>query len=87
MAGRDYDKDFRELPIFAKQYCNKPTLECIEAYAKKRKIVSHRAGKVFWELVDCGSIVVYAANGIFYVSPRDGQISEEGNQVKAITGD
>lgn len=56
--ARDYARDYRELPKFAEQFKGKTTMECIEAYAHKRKIVEHRAGKAFWNLADDGIIRV-----------------------------
>ena len=61
--ARDYARDYRELPKFAEQFKGKTTTECIEAYSKKRKIVEHRAGKVFWNLADDGIIRVEAVGG------------------------
>lgn len=65
--ARNHKKDYEELPCFAEGFKNKTTLECIEAYAQKRKVVSHRIGKVFWALVDEGKIEIYHANARFFI--------------------
>lgn len=70
--ARDTARDYRELPKFAQGYIGKPTLQCIEDYAAKRKIVSNRAGKAFWSLVDDGEIsVCKATNGLFYIGEKE----------------
>ncbi len=56
--ARNYKRDYEELPKFAQKYIGEPSANCIEAYAKKRGIVLHRAGKAFWNLVDDGIIKV-----------------------------
>lgn len=38
--ARNTARDYKELPKFAQGYIGKPTLQCIEDYAAKRKIVS-----------------------------------------------
>ena len=65
--SRNYKRDYKELPVFAKNYIGKSTLDCIEAYAAKRKIVSHRAGSAFWCLVDDGVINVVNNNGLYFI--------------------
>jgi len=65
--ARDYARDYRELPKFAEQFKGKTTMECIEAYARKRKIVEHRAGKAFWNLADDGIIRVEGVEGGQYL--------------------
>lgn len=65
--ARDYKRDYEELPEYAKKFQNKPVSECIDAYAAKRKVVSHRIGKAFWDLVDRGEIELYHANGNFFI--------------------
>ena len=66
--ARNYKRDYEELPSFAVKFAGKTTLECIEAYAAKRKIVSHRAGKAFWNLVDDGEIAVKYKDGMAYIA-------------------
>ena len=66
--ARNYKRDYEELPGFASTFIGKTTLECIEAYATKRKIASHRAGKAFWDLVDDGEIAVNYKGGIAYIA-------------------
>ena len=56
--SRDYKRDYQELPEFSKKYNNCEASECIESYAKKRKIVIHRVAKCFWDLVDQGKIPI-----------------------------
>ena len=65
--ARNYKRDYEELPGFAKKYVGKAAIECIEAYAAKRKMVSHRAGSAFWELVDDGAISVTQINGLYFI--------------------
>ena len=65
--ARDYERDYREIATFAGDYIGKPAIECIDAYAEKRKIVSHRAGKVFWDKVDKGEIQIYTVDGRIYI--------------------
>lgn len=67
--SRNYQKDFDELPDFAKKYSGRTTLECIEAYAKRRKVVTHRIGIAFWALVDDGEIKIELdkVDQIYYV--------------------
>lgn len=66
--ARNYKRDYEELPQFAKNYIDKTALECIEEYAKKRKMVSHRAGSAFWDLVDDGVIKVRKEGILFYIA-------------------
>jgi hypothetical protein len=54
---RRYDLDKPGMLRFAAGFIGMRTLDCIEAYAHKRKIVLHRAGQAFWDLVDEGLIV------------------------------
>ncbi len=56
--SRNYQKDFDDLPDFAKKYSGRTTLECIEAYANRRKVVTHRIGNAFYALVDDGEIKI-----------------------------
>lgn len=66
--ARDYARDYKELPVFAEQFKGKSTMDCIEAYAKKRKIVEHRAGEAFWNLADDGVIKVKPVeNGLYEI--------------------
>jgi len=53
---RNYARDYREMPEFAKNYIGRFAIVCIDDYAEKRKVVRHRIGKVFWGLVDDGAI-------------------------------
>jgi hypothetical protein len=48
--------DYEQMLKLAKSNIGKKAIEVIEMFAAKRKIVSHRAGKVFWSLVDDGEI-------------------------------
>ncbi len=66
--ARNYKRDYEEITNYAKKYAGKTTLECIESYAAKRKMVSHRAGKAFWANVDDGEIKVNYINGIAYIA-------------------
>lgn len=54
--ARNYKRDWEELPKFAQSFKGEKAIDCIEAYAEKRRIVLHRAAKAFWDLVDCGEI-------------------------------
>ena len=66
--ARNYARDYAEIAAFARKFRGHPTLECIEAYAQKRKIVSHRAGKAFWAKVDDGEIEVHKGpDGLYYI--------------------
>lgn len=66
--NKDYTRDRKELPGFAAKMKGYNTLEVIEAYAKKRRVGSHRIGSAFWDLVDEGRIeTVTGNNGIEYV--------------------
>lgn len=56
----DYDKMIKHV----KSYIGKPTVIAIDAFAAKRKIVGHRAAKVFWNLVDDGQIICKQHNGL-----------------------
>lgn len=56
--ARDYKRDYRELPKYAKGFIGKHTVECIDSYAAKRQVVTHRIGKCFWGLVDDGIISI-----------------------------
>jgi hypothetical protein len=67
MAQRNIKRDYDEIVKFSTNYIDKTTLECIEAYATKRKIISHRAGKAFWNNVDDGNIKVELINGLYYI--------------------
>lgn len=65
--ARDYQRDYTELVGFSKAYQGKTTLQCIEDYSRKRKIVCHRTGKAFWSLVDQGKINVEEIDGICFI--------------------
>lgn len=54
----DYDK----MLVFASSYVGRPAICAIDDFAAKRRIVSHRAGKVFWNLVDDGKITCERRN-------------------------
>lgn len=41
---------------FAQERVGERAVDVIDAFAAKRRIVSHRAGKVFWGLVDDGLV-------------------------------
>jgi hypothetical protein len=64
---RNYKRDYEELPKFALKYIGRTTLECIEDYAAKRKVVSHRIGSAFWDLVDRKCIEIETISGICYI--------------------
>ena len=38
--ARDYSRDYKELPVFAEKYIGKRAVDCIDAYAKKRRVVT-----------------------------------------------
>lgn len=67
---RDYKRDYKELPEFSKKYNGCPAFECMEGYAKKRRIVIHRVADCFWQLVDDGLIPVgfYKGSGVAYIA-------------------
>lgn len=69
--ARNYPRDYQELPEFAKKYAGKTALECIEAYAKNRKVVSHRISAAFWDLVDSKEITIIMRNGIAIINKED----------------
>jgi hypothetical protein len=48
--------DYTKMLMFVKSYIGKPAISAIDAFAENRRIVHHRAGKVFWSLVDEGLI-------------------------------
>lgn len=56
MPKQDIKRDYAEIVAFAEAYIGRPTIDCIEAYSQKRRIVSHRAGRAFWDKVDDGEI-------------------------------
>lgn len=60
-------RDYNEIVQFAAGYLNKTTLECIEAYAAKRRIAAYRAGKAFWAQADAGAIQIHENGGLFYI--------------------
>ena len=64
---RNYERDYREIAEHAKGFAGKTTYECIEAYAAKRKIVFHRAGRAFWAQVDDGNIEVVERHGLLHI--------------------
>jgi hypothetical protein len=66
--ARNYQRDYEEIAKFAAGFIGRPTLECIEAYAAKRKMVSHRVGSAFWGQVDEGVIKVIERSGIYYIA-------------------
>jgi len=65
--ARNYARDYKEIVPFAKNYVGKLAVECIDDYADKRKIASHRAGKAFWDKVDEGEIQTFSINGYAYI--------------------
>lgn len=58
MPKQDVKRDYAEIVAFAQAYIGCPAIDCIEAYAKKRRIVSHRIGRAFWNKVYEGEIKV-----------------------------
>jgi len=58
MAKRNVARDYAEIVGFAAQYIGKPAIECIDAYAAKRRIAVSRAGRAFWDKVDEGEITL-----------------------------
>jgi hypothetical protein len=54
--ARNIARDYAEIVSFAQEYIGERAVKCIEAYARKRKIVMHRAAKVFWAKNDNGDI-------------------------------
>lgn len=58
MPKQDIKRDYAEIVAFAQAYIGCPAIDCIEAYAQKRRIVWHRAGRAFWDKVDDGEIKV-----------------------------
>lgn len=48
--------DYTKMLALVKSYIGKPAISAIDAFAENRRIVHHRAGKVFWSLVDDGQI-------------------------------
>ncbi len=63
----NYRRDWEEMAEFAKGYAGKTTRECIEAYAAKRGIVTHRAGNAFWGHVDEGNIRITEKDCLLYI--------------------
>ena len=64
---RNKKRDYDEITAFTGNYIGRTALDCIEAYAKKRKIVEHRAGSVFWDKVDQGIISTESVDGVEYI--------------------
>jgi len=61
--------DYEQMTRFARAYIGQQTRDIIDAFAAKRRIGSHRAGKVFWALVDDGAIHVrYDNSGLAYIA-------------------
>lgn len=58
MPRRDIARDYAEIVGFAAGFVGKTALECIEAYAAKRRIAVGRAGRAFWDKVDEGEITL-----------------------------
>jgi hypothetical protein len=54
--ARNIARDYAEIVAFAQQFVGKRAIDCIQAYARKRKIVDRRAGKAFWAKNDGGYI-------------------------------
>lgn len=66
--ARNIKKDYEELPAFSKFYSGEKAVECIEAYAKKRRVVEHRICTAFWDCVEEGLIIVETrADGYEYI--------------------
>ena len=66
--ARDFARDWRELPDFAARYIGRYAVQCIDDYAAKRRVATHRIGATFWSLVDEGAIVVEAdADGSYVI--------------------
>ena len=66
MPKQDIKRDYAEIVEFAEGYIGKRAIECIEAYARKRRIVEHRAGKAFWGKADDGEIIVSREGTVFF---------------------
>jgi hypothetical protein len=56
--ARNTARDYAEIAKFAETFVGKRAIECITTYARKRKIVDHRAAKAFWSKVDSGIVTV-----------------------------
>ena len=56
---RNYERDYAEIVAFSAGFIGRKAVECIEAYARKRKIVEHRASRAFWDKVEDGEIKTY----------------------------
>ena len=54
---RTKSTDYTQMAKHAKDYIGRPAFRAIGDFAAKRQIANHRAGKVFWGLVDDGEIV------------------------------
>lgn len=65
--ARDIARDYREITGFAAGYIGRRAVDCIDAYAAKRRMASYRAGRAFWDKVDDGEIVTENRGGIEYI--------------------
>lgn len=55
--ARNYQRDYNELPEYAAKHKGEKAVDVIESYAKKRKIVFHRASAAFYDLAYRGTIL------------------------------
>jgi len=60
--------DYSDMLNLAERSVGSRAVDIIDAFANKKRVVSHRAGKVFWALVEDGKIVCTYADGIAWVS-------------------
>jgi len=74
--------DYPSMLRLAKSNIGSRAIDVIDAFAKKKGVVSHRAGKVFWALVDEGQIVCTYVNGIAWVSAANAE--HDNNRSKDI---
>ena len=51
MMARHIAVDYAEIQKYAAGLIGKRATECIEAYARKRRIIEYKAGNAFWSKV------------------------------------
>jgi hypothetical protein len=71
MAKQNIARDYAEIVSWAERYKGRPTLECIQDYAKHRRMGTHRAGKAFWDKADAGEISIVLVSGIAFIKGNE----------------
>jgi|GEM_PF-1787798 len=77
--------DYSAMLNLAERSVGSRAIDIIAAFAEKKRVVSHRAGKVFWALVDGGQIVCTYDEGIAWVSKVEAEKRSRNSTSKKLS--